>query len=90
MGQIGRFMFAIKVTIGSILMAILYFRVGIDYLQPMVLGETEAFVEGPLTSVASLAFWAVPVAMGIILITTWGWVIISPQQEEKARARTRP
>jgi len=89
MGQLGRFSYALKVTVGVILMAILYFRVAVDYLQPFVQGAKDGFVEGPLTPVAELAYWIVPVALAIILIVTWGWVIIAPQQEEKARAARR-
>lgn len=91
MGQLARFSYSMRVTGAVIIMAILYFRIAIEYFDPMVNGTWKGVFEtGPLTSVANLAFWAVPVALSVILIATWGWFLIAPQQEERARARRRP
>ncbi len=81
MGQLGRFMFALKVTVAAIVMTIVYFRGVIDHLKPIV-----ADFQGPFTPAIDMLYWVVPLALSIIVAATWGWVLISPQQEEKARA----
>jgi len=85
MGQLGRFMFALKVTVGAILMTIIYFRGVVDNLKPIAND-----FQGPMTPAVDMLYWVVPLALSIIVVATWGWVLISPQQEEKARAARRP
>lgn len=82
MGQLGRFMYALKVTFAAVLMTVVYFRAVVDHLQPLA-----AEYQGPMTQVIELVYWVVPLALSIIVVATWGWVVISPQQEEKARAQ---
>lgn len=84
MGQLRRFMFAMKVTVAAIVMTIVYFRGVIDHLKPIA-----ADFQGPMTPAVEMLYWVVPLALSIIVVATWGWVLISPQQEEKARAQLR-
>lgn len=84
MGQLGRFMFALKMTFGVILMTIIYFRGVVDNLKPIAND-----FQGPMTAPIDMLYWIVPLTLSIIVVATWGWVLISPQQEEKARAVQR-
>lgn len=86
MSQVKRVWFAIRVTIAMGLAAIVHFRVGVDHLYPMA---TNTF-SGPFSEYAAMLESLVPVAIGIILIASWAWVIYAPTQEEKARALRRP
>lgn len=86
MGQLARFGTALKITGGYIFVVIIYFRVFMDYLLPYA---TEDFA-GPFSFAAEMMVWAVPVAGSIVVVAAWGWVLISPVQEEKARAIQRP
>lgn len=83
MSQIKRISFALGVTLKVVVAMFIYFRIAVDEFQPMINGQ----YSGPFTSEANLAFWVVPIALSIILVATWTWVIISPQQEETKRAR---
>lgn len=84
MSQTRRFMYALKVTVAAIILTVVYFRGVIDYLKPIA-----SDFQGPMTHAIDMVYWIVPLALSIIVIATWGWVLISPQQEEKARAQLR-
>jgi hypothetical protein len=82
MSGIKRFWFAIRVTFLMGLAAIIHFRIGVDYLYPMATND----FTGPFSSYADALEGVVPVAIGVVLVATWAWVIYSAVQEEKKRA----
>lgn len=84
MSQIRRFAYALKVTFACILLTVVYFRGVVDNLKPIA-----ADFQGPMTQPIEMLYWVVPLTLSIIVVATWGWVLISPQQEEKARAVQR-
>lgn len=78
MSQIRRFAFAMKVTIAMGLAAIIHFRVGVERIYPLAQGD----FSGPFTPIIEILEFTVPLAIAIILLATWVWVLISPVQEE--------
>lgn len=84
MSQLRRYVYALKVTFACIIMTVVYFRGVVDHLQPIA-----ADYQGPMTQPIEMLYWVVPLTLSIIVVATWGWILISPQQEEKARAVQR-
>jgi hypothetical protein len=86
MSQIKRLWFAIRVTIAMGLTAIFHFRIGVDYLYPMAIDT----YSGPFSTYASALESLVPVAISIVLVAAWAYVIFGSVQEEKRRVVRRP
>jgi len=86
MGQLRRYSLAMAITMGYIFVAIIYFRVFYEYL----LGYATEQFAGPFSFAAEMLVWVVPLAASIVVIAVWGYVLVSPVQEEKARALQRP
>ena len=87
MSLVKRVWFAIRVNFAMALVAIMHFRIGVDYLYPMA---TETFA-GPFSQYADGLEAIVPVALSIVILASWAWVIYGTVQEEQKRAvRPRP
>lgn len=85
MSQIRRFAFAMKVTIAMGLAAIIHFRVGVEQIYPLARGD----FAGPFSGIIGILEFLVPLAIVIIVLATWLWVLISPVQEERTVRRVR-
>lgn len=86
MSQVKRLWFAIRVTIAMGLAAIFHFRIGVEHLYPMA---TDTYT-GPFSQYAAALETLVPVAIGIVLVASWAYVVFGPVQEEKKRVVRRP
>lgn len=85
MSQIRRFAFAMKVTLVMGLAAIIHFRVGVEQIYPLARND----FAGPFTGIIDILEFTVPLAIAIIIIATWVWVLIGPVQEERTVRRVR-
>jgi len=81
MSLIKRVWFAIKVTITMGLTSIIYFRVGVDHLYPLA-----RTFPGPFSQYVDALAQIIPIAIGIVLLAPWLWVIYGSVTEEKKRA----
>lgn len=82
MTMIRRAMFLAMVTVGVAVAAMIYLRVGVDQLFPMV-------GEGPFSVLTERMNVIVPVVLLLILAATAVWVIAGGVQEERTRTRRR-
>lgn len=82
MSLIKRVWFAVRVNIAMALLAIIHFRIGVDYLYPLA---TEDF-QGVFSQWAAALENIVPIAIAVIVVATWAWVIYGTVQEEQKRA----
>ncbi|MFB6200857.1 MAG: hypothetical protein ABEI98_02490 [Halorhabdus sp.] len=85
MSQLRRYAYGASMTVAMAFAAVLYFRMFIDHLKPIVEEH-----QGPFDPVLEVLTWIPPMAIGIILFATWVWVLSSPVQQERARARGGP
>jgi hypothetical protein len=85
MGQIGRIVFASKLTVGMALAALFHFRMGVDHLYPLAQND----FTGPFTGAVDTLEFIIPVAIAVIVLSAWVWVIISPTQQERAVRQVR-
>lgn len=83
MSQIRRYAFAMKMTLVMGLAAIIHFRVGVEQIYPLARGD----FSGPFTGIIDIIEFVVPLAIVIIVLATWVWVLISPVQEERTVRR---
>lgn len=88
MGQVQRIWFAIKVTVGMTVATIIHFRWGVNHLYPMA--QTGGAFAGPFSPTANALETVVPIAIAVIVLSTWAWVLYSPIQQERTRTPRGP
>lgn len=87
MGQIARVAFASKVTVAMGFAALVYFRLGVNQLFPLAKNSHS----GPFTPGVEAAEFVVPIAIAVIILASWAWVLVAPVQEERTvRTVRRP
>jgi len=73
------------VTVAVAVAALIYYRVGVAHLFPMIRGQ----FSGPFTSAINLLDWAVPLSLVILELGTAAWALSGGVQREAARRRVR-
>lgn len=87
MSQVRRWWFGMKMTVAMSFAAVIHFRVGVEQLYPMARTD----FSGPYSPVIDTLEFIVPLAIVIILLATWAWVLYSPiQRERNVRTLRRP
>jgi hypothetical protein len=79
MGLIQRLAVAMATTMGSAGVAIIYFRAGEALLFEMIA------TDGPFSSVIGWVETVVPIALAILIVGVWSWVIWGGVPRERAR-----
>jgi hypothetical protein len=85
--QIRRVVVATGVTIAMSILGLVYFRIATPYFIPMARGNYQGLVSGPFSSTAGAIVVIVPVAIGVIVLAAWAWVVVGPIQQERTVRR---
>ena len=82
MSQWQRFGYALFGTIALAVLAIVWFRVGVEHLIPLVEAHPGPF-DQPVTWMETI----VPACILILLLALWAWVLVGSVQEERSGRR---
>jgi len=72
-------------TIIVAIAAVIYYRVGVAHLFPMVYNQHD----GPATSAVRMLDWMVPIALSVLELGVALWALSGGVQEERARSSMR-